>query len=129
MECAVGTSVIVEGQPGLEGLAAFGVGRIGPPVGPLLLEGAVEPLHLAIGLRPIGPGALEADAQVGGGLQEHLGVGVGLGVVGQHPLNGDPRPAKKLAASSRNRAAVGPASSSRIWLKATRERSSSSEWT
>jgi hypothetical protein len=39
-----------------------------------------------------------------------------------------PWSAKKLAASIRNSAAVAADSSGRIWLKATRERSSTAEW-
>ena len=87
----------------------------------------MEPLHLAVGLGPVTAGALEADPQSSSGLLECDRLGIGLGVVGQYRWIRTPWSAKKLAASSRNRAAVVPVSSGRIWLKATRERSSTAE--
>jgi hypothetical protein len=129
MECAEGSAVMIELQPFLKGLPPFGVGWVGTPVGPLVFEPAMEPLDLAVGPGPIGAGPLEPDAVIGGGLHKPLGVGVSLGVVGQHPLDGDPRLANKPAAWTRNRAEVAPVWSSRSWREATWERSSSSEWT
>jgi hypothetical protein len=79
--------VIVEPQPPGEGAAALVVAVIQPGVGPLLQEGAVEPLHLAVGLGPIGSGPLEPDPQPSGRLSKDHRLGVGLGVVGQHPLD------------------------------------------
>src|SRR5512132_4348383 len=46
--------VIVEAQPAGEGAAALGVGAVQPGVGPLLQQGAVEALDLAVGLRAVG---------------------------------------------------------------------------
>jgi hypothetical protein len=77
----------VEPQPTAEGLAAFAVGAIQPPVGPFIQQGLVEPFHLAIGLGPEWAGAPQLDLQSSGGLLEHLGVGIGLGVVGEDPLD------------------------------------------
>ena len=87
VERGVWSLVIVEPQPAGEGSMAFGVGVIEPGVGPLLQQGAVEPLDLAVGLGPIGPGPLEPDPQPSGRLSKGQRLGVGLGVVGQHPLD------------------------------------------
>jgi hypothetical protein len=69
------------------------------------------------------------DTEASGGLLEDLGVGMGLGVVGKDPLDPHPWSAKKLAASTRNRAAAMVVSWGRSWLSATRERSSTAEGT
>jgi Helix-turn-helix domain len=50
VERGVWSPVIVEPQPPSQGTAALGVGVIQPRVGPLIEQGLVEPLHLAIGL-------------------------------------------------------------------------------
>ena len=68
VERGVWSLVIVEPQPPGEGPAALGVGAIQPGVGPFLQQGAVEPLHLAIGLGPIAAGPLEPDPQPSGRL-------------------------------------------------------------
>src|SRR4029453_8774406 len=76
VERGVWSPVIVGPQPAAEGSAALGVGAIQPGVGPLLQQGAVEPLHLAVEL-------LWSSGHVGGlGAGEH-----GLeDDVGQPPL-------------------------------------------
>jgi len=61
-EGGVGSVMVVPMDPRLQGPVAGGVGAIQPPIRPLLQQGAVEPLHLPIGLRPIGPGAPMPDA-------------------------------------------------------------------
>src|SRR5690606_6802248 len=72
----------------LQGGAAFGVAGVGGGPGPLVFEGEVEPLDLAVGLRPVRPRALVLDPGVSRGLAEVLGAVAGA-VVGQHPLHGD----------------------------------------
>ena len=74
-------------DPGWQGAVAGGVGAVQPPIGPLLQQGAVEPLDLAVGLRPIGSGALVAHTSVG---QRHpeQPAAVADAVVGQHPSDG-----------------------------------------
>ena len=57
--------MVVPVDPARQGTVAGGVGAIQPPIGPLLQQGAVKPLHLAVRLRPVGPGALVAHAGVG----------------------------------------------------------------
>src|SRR5690349_8445786 len=52
-ECGVSAVMVVGVQPVWQGSAAFGVGAVGLGVGPFVEQGAVEPLHLAIGLRPV----------------------------------------------------------------------------
>jgi hypothetical protein len=64
-EGVVGPVVGVGVQPDREGIQAGLVAGIHPCIGPLQAEGGVEPLGLAGGLRPVGPGALVAGA--GGG--------------------------------------------------------------
>jgi hypothetical protein len=64
-ERAVGSVVIVEvHEPGV-GVVALAVGAPGADVGPLLEQDAVEPLDLAVGLRPVGAGARVADTGLG----------------------------------------------------------------
>src|SRR5688572_28437243 len=48
----------------------------------------MEAFDLAVGLRPVGPGALGLDTQLGAGVAPGVGA-VGRAVVGQHPLHGD----------------------------------------
>src|SRR5215216_7123417 len=64
-EGGVGPVMVVPVNPGLQGPVAGRVGAVQPPIRPLLQQGPVEPLHLAVRLRPIGPGALVAYAGVG----------------------------------------------------------------
>jgi hypothetical protein len=88
----------------------------------------VEPLDLAIGLGPVGAGPLQGNAQPSCGLGEddRLGRALALSVSTRWTIT--PCSAKNPAAWTKNRAAVAPVSSGRIWLKATRERSSTAEW-
>jgi hypothetical protein len=48
----------------------------------------VEPLYLAVGLRPIWPGSFGCDGQLGAGIEPHLAA-VARTVVGQHALDDD----------------------------------------
>ncbi len=75
-------------EPLGEQCCAFGVAGVGPGVGPLLEGGAVEPLHLRVGLRPIRPGPLVLDI-LAQGRGEQFGA-VASAVVGEHSLNRDP---------------------------------------
>jgi hypothetical protein len=90
VERGVWSSVIVGPQPAGQGPGALVVGAVQPPIGPLIQQGLVEPLDLAIGLRTIRASSLAADPEPGGGLSEDDRLGVGLGVVGQDPLDPDP---------------------------------------
>src|SRR5215211_9287149 len=56
-EGGMGSVMVVPMDPGLQGTVAGGVGAVQPPIGPLLQQGPVAPLHLPVGLRPVGPGA------------------------------------------------------------------------
>src|SRR5215211_6179625 len=64
-EGGVGAVHVVPVDPGWQGTVAGGVGAVQPPIGPLLEQGPVEPLHLPIGLWPIWSGALMTHAGVG----------------------------------------------------------------
>jgi hypothetical protein len=90
VERGVWSPEIVEPQPASQGAATFGVAAVQPGVGPLIQQGLVEPLDLAIGLGPVAAGALAPDPQPSRGLGKQHRVGVGLGVVGQDSL--DPHP-------------------------------------
>jgi hypothetical protein len=90
VERGVWSAVIVGPQPVAEGATALEVGAIQPPIGPLLEQGLVEPLDLAVGLGAISASPFEGDAEAGSGLGDQDRLGVGLGVIGQDPLDGDP---------------------------------------
>jgi hypothetical protein len=49
-EGGVGSVMVVPVDPGLQGTVAGGVGAVWPGIGPLLQQGAVEALHLAVEL-------------------------------------------------------------------------------
>ncbi len=85
----MGPVVVVPVQPVAEHRVAGGLAGVGLVVGPFLGQGAVEAFHLAVGLRPPRAGVVRADAQPGAGGAPG-GLGVGPGVVGQHPLHGHP---------------------------------------
>ena len=114
-------------QPAGQGPGALVVGAVQPPIGPLIQQGLVEPLDLAIGLRTIRASSLAADPEPGGGLSEDDRLGVGLGVVGQDPLDPDPVLGKEGGCLDQEPGGCVPLSSPRTWLKATRERSSTAE--
>jgi PAS domain-containing protein len=79
-ERGVGTVMVVQVQPGVQGGGAFLVGPVGPLVGPLVEHRAVDALHLAVGLRPVGPGEALLSAELRDGLAEVTGVAVVAGV-------------------------------------------------
>src|SRR5215470_2515337 len=62
VERGVSAVMVVDVEPGVKGSAALGFGGVGAGVGPLVGEGAVVALGLAVGLRPVGAGALGGDA-------------------------------------------------------------------
>ena len=69
-ECGVAAVVIVGVQPDDEFVAAFGVAAVEPRVGPFVGQGAVESLHFAVGLGPIGPSPTMRD------VTEHIAEGM-----------------------------------------------------
>lgn len=87
-ECGVAAVVIVGVEEVGEGRDAFALAGVGAGVGPFLLQGAVEPLDLAVGLRPVGAGPLVLDPVLGQQVPEHPRAVAGP-VVGHHPLGGD----------------------------------------
>jgi hypothetical protein len=87
----MGPVVVVVVQPGQEGVKALLVRAVGAGVGPFAVKGQVQPLHLAVGLGPIGPGALVRHP----GASQHLAEApraVAVAVVGEDPLDGDAQP-------------------------------------
>ncbi len=66
-ECGVSAVIVVGVEPVWQGGAALGFGGVGLGVGPFVREGAVEPFDLAVGLGPVGPGALVGDGQLDAG--------------------------------------------------------------
>ena len=64
----VGTMVVVVVEPSFEFASAFGFGGVAACVGPAVGQGAVEAFDLAVGLRPIWPGALVLDPELGAGV-------------------------------------------------------------
>src|SRR5215831_16409548 len=81
--------MVVGVQPGVKGGAAFGFGGVGPGVGPFVGQGAVVALDLAVGLGPVGAGALGGDAELGAGGGPEPGSVAGA-VVAEDALDGDP---------------------------------------
>jgi hypothetical protein len=114
-ECAVGPVVVIPVQPGCEGGPAGSFADVQPPVGPALDQGAVEPLDLAVGLRPIRPGRPGSDVELLAGLVPELAV-VTAAVVGQDPLDDDAVVGEQAWARVRNPIAVWRRSSG--WISA-----------
>jgi hypothetical protein len=75
-------------QPGPECLPAGLFAVVAAGVGPAFAEGPVEPFDLPVGLRPVGPGPLVSDTEIGAGLRPDAAA-VAAAVVRQHPLDGD----------------------------------------
>src|SRR3954453_503763 len=84
----VGPVMVVLVQPGRQGLSTGWLAEEHPGEGPAVGQGAVEALDLAVGLRPVGPGALGLDAQLGAGGAPGVGA-VCRAVVAQHAFDGD----------------------------------------
>src|SRR3954447_22366653 len=61
-EGAVWAAMVVGPEPAVKGCGAFGVGAIDRAVGPAAEEGADKALCLAVGARPVGPGAQVPEA-------------------------------------------------------------------
>src|SRR5829696_3025392 len=87
-EGGMGSVMVVPMGPGLQGTVAGGVGAVQPPIGPLLQQGPVEPLYLAVRLWSVGTSALVAHAGVGQRRREQPAA-VADPVVGQHAGHGD----------------------------------------
>lgn len=77
-------AVVVGVEPDAESVAPFGVGAVEAGVGPLVSEGAVEALDLAVGLGPVGPGPFVDGARAGQGFSE------GCSAVAGPVVGGDP---------------------------------------
>src|SRR3954447_5057539 len=88
-QCGVGPMVVVPVQPAGKQAGALGVAAVEANVGPLVQEGPVVALDLAVGLRTSNADEALLDAELLGGLPKGVGVAVGLGVVGQQPFDGD----------------------------------------
>src|SRR3712207_8594105 len=84
---AAGSVVVL--QPAVQGGGALVVAGPGGGVGPFDLQGAVEPLGLAVGPGPAGLDEPAADTQPGADGDPGPPDAVALGVVGQHPGHGD----------------------------------------
>ena len=60
--------MVVVVQPAVELAAALRLGGVAAGVDPAVGQGAVESLDLAVGLRPIRPGPLVPDSELGAGV-------------------------------------------------------------
>ena len=78
--------VIIGVQPARVFVAALRVAGVEPRIGPLVGQSAMEALHLAVGLRPVGPSATMLD--IAEGIAEDVR-SITVPVVGQHLSNGD----------------------------------------
>ena len=87
-ESGMSSVMVVPVDPGLQGAIAGGVGAIQPPIRPLLQHGAVEPLHLAVRLWPVGAGPPMPHATISQRGPEQPAA-VADPVVGQDPGHGD----------------------------------------
>jgi hypothetical protein len=81
----VGPVMVVQMQPVRQGGGALLVAAVDLDRGPLTEQGAVEPLDLAVGLGPVGPGAL-VDSSAGGQSGGEQAAGLARRVVGQDLL-------------------------------------------
>src|SRR2546430_11740409 len=81
--------MVVAMEPASKCAGAVGLSAVGPDVGPLLEQGAMETLDLAVGLGPVGPAVLVDDAAFGKRVVEQS-TPVGEGIVGQDPLDHHP---------------------------------------
>src|SRR6202012_1859101 len=89
LECGVSPVMVVGVQPGVKGGAPFGLGGVGAGGGPFVEQGAVEPRHFPVCLRPVGAVPLVGDPGCGQGITPGEGLVAGP-VVGQDRLDGDP---------------------------------------
>src|ERR1700752_3860953 len=80
--------MVVGVKPGLECGAPSGFGSVGECVGPLIEQGAVEPLDFSVGLGPVGADALVGDPGGGQGVAPGERP-VARAVVGHDPLDDD----------------------------------------
>src|SRR5688500_9931246 len=80
--------MVVVVEPAIKSAKAFGLRAVGPDVGPLVGQGAVESFDFSVGLRAVGADAGVHDAELGA----QRGPGVALvarPAVGEKPLDGD----------------------------------------
>jgi hypothetical protein len=119
----VGPMVVVVVEPGREGVKALLIEAIETGIGPFSLQGEIQPLDLAIGLGPIGPGALVVHSGPGHHLAEQPRA-VAVAVIGQDPLDGDANRVEKSSARWVKPATVAAPSSGWTSKYATREQSS-----
>ncbi len=104
--------MVVAVEPACTGTGTSGLAGVGPDVGPLFEQGAVEPLDLAVGLWPVGPAVLVEDAVLGEDLVEEP-TSVGEVVVGEHPFDDHASGSKPRLGSAPERRRGGPLSSAR----------------
>jgi hypothetical protein len=110
----VSSVIVVELEPGVEGVGSGGVAGEDLPVGPFGLQGAVEALDF-----PVLPGTVWADeallgAERGDGGPEVCAVPVGEGVVADDAFDGDAVAGEELPGASQEVGGVAPFSSGRI---------------
>ena len=101
---------------------------IGLGVGPFAQRGLDEALGLAVGLGRVGPGADVLEAEIAAGLAEGLGAIAGA-VVGHHARHLDAEAREVGDGGWRKATALSFRSSGRICEKARREASSIATWT
>src|SRR5689334_16261133 len=80
--------MVVAVEPAVKGAVAIAVGAIDAHSGPFIVERAVEPFDLAVGLRPVGPGARVGDAELGAEVAPGVAAVAGA-VVGQDTFDRD----------------------------------------
>lgn len=106
-ECAVASSSVVELEPGRKGAGPLGVGAEDLVVGPLGLQGAVEPFHLAVLPWAVWLDEVVCSSQLGDS-SGHLGrSAVAEVVVGEHSLDTRNTLCSKVVGSSGEKARAG----------------------
>ena len=124
----MGAVIVVDVQPRRQGLSTALIGGIRADVGPFLEQGAVEALHIAVGLGM--PGlreALHRTALQHGGL-EGEGTAVHPGVVGEDALDHDAMGGEKRCRPGPERTCGWSTFMAAISGYASREWSSTAEW-
>src|SRR6266568_7522586 len=96
----MGSVEVIAMQPARQQGQAFLVGVIGLDVGPLLEQGAVESLHLAVHLWCVEGNEDVLGAELTDGSSEILGAPIAEVVIGHHPLDPNPMRGQEAGGSA-----------------------------
>ncbi len=87
-EGCVAAVMVVVMEPAVKSAAAVVVAAVHADAGPFVVEGAVEPFHLAVGGGVVGPGARVTHTELGTEVSPGEAA-IAVAVVGEDPFDGD----------------------------------------